>query len=183
MSREALDRYHARYDQKQYMALQKDIAHALRRSPDDKLTSVVMNRITDTALELCNHPAHEGAHLELAIVCQAYHLPLPIIDGMHEYLQGYTTGQDIRLTDFRAIAKALHTATNAFDDLRASSLCASAIHSWQGRCAHHLLVAAEHLTLAARHLLMGKHDGYVKEKLTLAEERVTMAQQEGPAND
>lgn len=182
MSQHALDRYDDAFNPGKYAALQEAIADALHRAFDDPLPRAAMHHVTSTALQLCGHTTYEGAHLELSIFCQAYHLPLSLIDQIHHHLQEFTTGCDIRLEDFHAIAKALHIATHAFEELRTSNTLASAIHSGQGRCAHHLLVAAEHLTLAARHLLMGKHDAYVKEKLALAEERVTMAQQEDSTN-
>lgn len=53
----------------------------------------------------------------------------------------------------------------SFDSLHSAATGANGIHSWQGRVAYDLLVAAEYLTQAATYLLMHGNLSYIREKL------------------
>jgi hypothetical protein len=120
--------------------------------------------------------------LQLAVFCHRYGLDLSMIDLLVAYLTPFARGRDRRLLDFATTAKALFAATRAYDDLYAASQSTSAIHSTQGRTAHHLLVAAEYLVMSARHLLINGHDSYVREKVSRAEERLNYARQESQSS-
>jgi hypothetical protein len=101
-------------------------------------------------------------------------------DTVHRYLLTFQQTGINAADDFAAIAKALIRTYAGQHAIGEASAYANGVHSWQGRTAYHLLVAAEYLTKSAELLLdQYGNDAYLREKLQHGLNRITNALYEG----
>ena len=186
-SKQALERYHAAYDNAVYTELRHHvICDTVGPDADVELhagdTVVVdfMNDLIDTCLECCGSSQHTGAHTLLARLAAWSKLSDETIDVVHAYLLTFQQTGINAADDFVAIAKALTCTYTGQQAIGAASAYANGVHSWQGRTAYHLLVAAEYLTKSAELLLdQYDNDAYLREKLQHGLNRITNALYEG----
>jgi len=186
-SKQALERYHAAYDNTIYTDIRY---HVIRDTvgPDADVelhtgdTAVVdfMNALIDTCLECCGSSQHTGAHILLARSAAWSKLSDETIDAVYTYLLTFQQTGINAADDFAAIAKALTRAYTGQHAIGEASAYANGVHSWQGRTAYHLLVAAEYLAKSAELLLdQYDNDAYLREKLQHGLNRITNALYEG----
>lgn len=178
-TQQALNRYNRLFDNDTYTAIADMLAADLRTSRDSERTADAVNLVTDTALDLCQHPHYELAWLKLAIFCGQNAVTIPTIDAIYTYLLLFQQTRDTRADDFEGTAKALLKAYETTDTLRAAVSCANGVHGWRGRMAYDLLAASDYLTQAAVQLLMHGSLSYIREKLQSGLRRVTGALYEG----
>ena len=134
-------------------------------------------------MNICNWPGFEGRLLRLAREAAAHRLSENTLNAMCDHLKRFENAGETYADDFRATTLALSHAGAAQPEVLEAARCASEIHSWQGRAAHDLLVAAEELTRAADILLSGDDPFYMREKVNRAVERIVSAMQEGEHGD
>ena len=195
-SQQAAARYHARYSNPAYVAVQRAVITDLYGPPglpgwenllDTRLGQDIPNRlmnlVIDAASDICGWPGFEGRLLCLARAAAVHRLSENTLNVMRDHLKRFEDTGDTYADDFRATTLALLHAGAAQPEVLESARCASGIHSWQGRAAHDLLVAAEELTRAAEILLSGGDPFYMREKANRAVERIVSAMQEGEHGD
>jgi hypothetical protein len=187
IAKQALARYHAAYDNTVYTGLrQRVIRDTVGSDADLELhagdTAVVdfMNVLIDTCLECCGSSQHAGAHILLARAAAWMKLSDKTTDTVHRYLLTFQQTGINAADDFAAIAKALTRTYVGQQAIGEASAYANGVHSWQGRTAYHLLVAAEYLAKSAE-LLLDQYDNnaYLREKLQHGLNRITNALYEG----
>ena len=161
----ALKHYNTHFNNKAYQAIGTHLAQDLRADRESLRVSDVMNMLSDVAFQISGHPHYTHASLKLAIFCGQNNVSIVTIDLMADYLRRFQMKPDNVIEDFQATAKALLRGYVSFDGLHSAAIAANGIHSWQGRIAYDLLVAAEYLTQAAIHLLMHGNLSYIREKL------------------
>ena len=186
-AKQTLGRYHAAYDNTTYTDLRRRVICDIV-GPDAKLelhvsdTIVVdiMNALIDTCLECCGSSQHTGAHILLARLAAWSKISDETIDAVHRYLLTFQQTAINAANDFVAIAKALTRAHAGHQAIGEASAYANGVHSWQGRTAYHLLVAAEYMAKSAELLLdQYDNDAYLREKLQYGLNRITNALYEG----
>jgi len=201
---QALNNYHACYDNDAYAAATDEIAwllgagndlsdEALRNTPDYITLS---NLLTNVALEICGHPAYNGEGWKLAtslnavidVLSRYQHLDPQTCQKVWHIIDGYLGIYRRHMTEFYdkleadAHAKAtLHIETVwtlTEDAVRA----ASDVPDWNGRSTYHLAGAAEGILRTATLMLAQKSDevspsrfGYAAEKLGRAIRDLTYA--------
>lgn len=175
----AMKHYHSHFNNKAYQAIGLHLAHDLRAERESLRVSEAMNLLTDAALSVCGHPDYPESCLKLAIFCGQNSVSVTTIDRMTNYLRRFQIKYDTRLEDFEATANALLRGYAGFDALHSAATAANGIHTWQGRVAYDLLVAAEYLTQTAINLLMQSNMSYIYEKLQSAFQRIQGALHEG----
>jgi hypothetical protein len=175
----ALERYNRLFDNAQYNTIAALFATDLRADRDSSRVSDVLNLLIDACLGLCGSSTHADAPRLLAVFCGQNDMTIATIDAIHHYLLTFVQPHDTRADDFECAAKALLKSYAAKDNLSASASCANGIHSWQGRMAYELLVAADYLTQAAVQLLLHGSASYIREKLQYGLRRLTGALYEG----
>jgi len=186
-SKQALDRYHAAYDNTAYTDIRRRVIGDTV-SPDadvelhagDTVVVDFMNTLIDTCLECCESPQHAGSHILLARAAAWMKLSDKTTDTVHRYLLTFQQTGINAADDFAAIAKALTRTYVGQQAIGEASAYANGVHSWQGRTAYHLLVAAEYLAKSAE-LLLDQYDNnaYLREKLQHGLNRITNALYEG----
>ncbi|MBZ0295321.1 MAG: hypothetical protein K8L99_22370 [Anaerolineae bacterium] len=179
ITQQALNRYNSLFDNGQYTAIAMMFATDLRSDRESSRVADAMNRVTDTALALCQHPHYELAWLKLATFCGQNAVTIPTIDAIYTYLLIFQQVKDTRADDFEGTSKALLKSYESLDTLRAGVSCANGVHGWRGRMAYELLAAADYLTQAAVQLLMHGNLTYIREKLQSGLRRLTGALYEG----
>jgi hypothetical protein len=201
---QALNNYHACYDNDAYAAAADEIAwmlgagndlsdDALRKTPDYIALS---NMLTNVALEICRHPAYNGEGWKLATSLnaiteprrQAGHVDHEAIQKMWHIIDGYlgiyrrhmTEFYDKLETDVHAKAT-LHIET-AWTLTEEAVRVASNVPDWNGRSTYHLASAAEGILRTATLMLAQKSDeisplrfGYAAEKFGRAIRDLTYA--------
>lgn len=175
----ALERYNRLFDSAQYNAIAALVAADLRAERDSPRVSDTLNLLIDTCMGMCGSPTHADAPRLLAVFCGQNDVSIATIDAIHRYLLTFEQPPDTRADDFECTAKALLKGYAAKDGLSAAASCANGIHSWQGRMAYELLVAADYLTQAAVQLLQHGSTSYIREKLQYGLRRLTGALYEG----
>jgi hypothetical protein len=175
----ALERYNRLFDNAQYNTIANLMTADLGADRDSSSVSDVLNLLIDACLGLCGSPTHADAPRLLAVFCGQNDVSIPTIDALHHYLLTFVQSPDTRADDFECASKALLKAYGAKDSLNAAGSCANGIHSWQGRIAYELLVAADYLTQAAVQLLIHGSESYIREKLQYGLRRLTGALYEG----
>jgi len=175
----ALERYNRLFDNAEYNAIAAMFASDLRVDRDSERASDALNLLTDAALGLCGSPLHADAPPLLAVFCGQNDVSIATIDALFRYLSSFAQPGDTRADDFECAAKALLKSYSARGDLSAAASCANGIHSWQGRMAYELLVAADYFTQAAVQLLLHGSPSYIREKLKYGLSRLTSALYEG----
>jgi len=187
-SKQALARYHAAYDNTIYTDIRyRVIRDTVGPDADVELhagdTAVVdlMNALIDTCLECCGSSQHTGAHILMARLAAWSKLSDATIDVVYAYLLTFQQTGINAADDFAAIAKALTRTYTGQQTIGEASAYANGVHSWQGRTAYHLLVAAEYLAKSAELLLLDQYnnDAYLHEKLQHGLNRITNALYEG----
>ena len=161
----ALQHYNTNFNNKAYQAIASHLAQDLRAERESLRVSDAMNLLSDTAFQVCGHPHYTDASLKLAIFCGQNNVSIVTIDLMADYLRRFQIKPDNVIEDFEATAKALLRGYASFDSLHSAATAANGIHTWQGRVAYDLMVAAEYLTQAAIHLLVHGNLSYIREKL------------------
>lgn len=161
----ALQHYNIHFDNLKYEAIAAHLSQDLRADRESLRVSDVLNMLSDVAFQISGHPHYTHASLKLAIFCGQNNVSIVTIDLMADYLRRFQIKPDTAIEDFQAAAKALLRGYVSFDGLHSAATAANSIHSWQGRIAYDLLVAAEYLTQAAIHLLMHGNLSYIREKL------------------
>lgn len=175
----ALQHYNIYFDNQKYQAIALHLAQDLRADRESLKVSDAMNLVSDVAFQIVQHPHYTEAYLKLAIYCGQNNVSIVTIDLMTDYLRRFQSEPDPIIDDFEATAKALLRAYISFDTLHSAATAANGIHSWQGRVAYDLLVAAEYLTHAAIHMLMHGNLSYIREKLQSAFWHIKGALHEG----
>jgi hypothetical protein len=162
---QALQHYNTHFDNQKYQAIATHLAQDLRSDRETLRVADTMNLLSDVAFQVSGHPHYTNASLKLAIFCGQNNICIVTIDLMADYLRRFQIKPDNVIEDFQATAKGLLRGYASFDTLHSAATAANGIHSWQGRVAYDLLVAAEYLTQAAIHLLMHGNLSYIREKL------------------
>ena len=178
------------------MAVQRAVISDLYGPPDqpgwenlfdtrlgEDIPNRLMNLVIDAASDICGWPGFEGRLLRLAREAAAHHLSENTLNAMCDHLKRFENAGESYADDFRATTLALLHAGVAQPEVLEAARCASEIHSWQGRSAHDLLVAAEQLARAADILLSGDDPFYMREKVNRAVERIVSGLQEGEHGD
>jgi len=191
-SQQAAARYHAHYSNSAYVTIQRAVISDLFGSPGlpewenlfdtrlgEEIPNRLMNLVIDAASELCGWPGFEGRLLRLTREAAAHRLSENTLNAIRDHLKRFEEAGDTRADDFRSVAMALQRAGSVQPDILKAARCASEIHSWRGRAAHDLLVAAEGLVRAAEILLLEDDAFYAREKVQRAVERVVSALKEG----
>lgn len=161
----ALQHYNTYFDNQKYQAIAMHLAQDLHAERESLRVADAMNLVSDAAFQVCGHPDYPEAYLKLAIFCGQNNVNIMTIDLIADYLRRFQTKPVTIIDDFEATAKALLQSYASFDALHSAATASNAIHTWQGRIAYDLLVAAEYLTQAAIHLLMDGNLSYIREKL------------------
>ena len=174
----ALDRYHQHFDSEQYNSLAELFASTLYADRDDPRVVSTLNLLIDTCLELCKSPTQTGAWLKLGVFCGQNGVSKYVVEATVRYLRRFAE-EDTRIDDFECVAQGLLRAYSAQDELQSATAHANGIHSWQGRSAYELLVAADYLTQAAIQLMQHEDGEYLHEKLKFGLSRITGALYEG----
>lgn len=186
-SKQVLERYHAAYDNTAYTDIRRRVIcdtvgpnANVELHAGDTVVVDFMNTLIDTCLECCGSSQHTGAHILLARLAAWSKLSDETIDAVHRYLLTFQQTGINAADDFAAIAKALTRAYTGQHAIGAASAYANGVHSWQGRTAYHLLVAAECLAKSAE-LLLDQYDNnaYLRGKLQHGLNRITNALYEG----
>lgn len=178
----ALFQYHRLYDNVRYRTACTAIATALapqNPAQAERLPAYLRlaNLLTDTALELCGHPAYHGVGWTLAhTLYQATADNRQVFTAVEAYLapfrQGVADWQATLDADPAASLSVLLDVAQVATDTAIST--ASLLPYWQGRAAYHLLGACagylQVTTLYLRHkdTLATIHDSYLAEKLRRA---------------
>jgi hypothetical protein len=89
-------------------------------SRDSVPVAEAMNRMTDTALPLCQHPYDEMAWLHLASFCGQNAISIPTMDAIDAYGRCFQPKREIRAADFEMTAKALLKPCETIDSRRAA---------------------------------------------------------------
>lgn len=186
-AKQMLERYHAAYDNTIYTEIRRRvICDTVGPTADIELhagdTAVVdfMNALIDACFECCGSSQHARSHILLARVAAWSRLSNETIDTVHRYLLTFQQTGINTADDFAAIVKALTRTYAGQQAIGEASAYANSVHSWQGRTAYHLLVAAEYLTKSAELLLdQYDNDAYLREKLQYGLNRITDALYEG----
>jgi hypothetical protein len=173
-----LDHYHQHFDAELYNTLATLVASNLYTDREDARVVDALNLLIDGCLELCGSSAQSGAWLKLAVICGQNGIIRHVVDAMVRYLRRFSE-DDPRIGDFEGTAKGMLCAYSAQDELRTAAAHANGVHSWQGRSAYELLVAADYLTQAAMQLLQQGDEAYLSEKLKYGINRLTGALYEG----
>lgn len=171
----ALERYNLLFDGVQYNAIAALVAADLRAERDSLRVSDVLNLVIDACLGLCGSPTHADAPRLLAVFCGQNDVSIATIDTVHRYLLTFEQPPDTYADDFECTAKALLKGYAARDGLSAAADCANGIHSWHGRMAYELLIAADYLAQAAVQLLQHGSASYIREKIQYGLRRITGA--------
>ena len=187
ISKSVLEQYHAAYDNSVYTSIRfRFIQETVGEDVDVDLhaydTAVVdfMNTLIDTCFECCASPNYAGSHIILARAAAWSKLSPETVEKIYYYLTTFQQVGIVAADDFLSITRALTCAYAVQDRLREASAYANRVHSWQGRAAYHLLVAAEYLTKSVE-LLLDQYDNasYLNEKLEHGIIRMTSALHEG----
>lgn len=191
-SQQAAAHYHAHYSNSVYVTIQRAVISDLFGSPGlpewenlfdarlgEEIPNRLMNLVIDAASEICGWPGFEGRLLRLAREAAVHRLSENTLNAIRDHLKRFEQVGDTRADDFRAVALALQRAGVTQPGVLEAARCTSEIHSWQGRAAHNLLVAAEGLIRAAEILLLEDDVFYAREKVQGAVERVVSALKEG----
>jgi len=168
----ALAQYHLAYDNDKFATATGAIAAAL--NPQDPAYTRLSNLLTDTALEICGHPAYHGVGWTLAR--ELYALGITDTSAIDAYLEIYRT----QAAQFRVLLED-DPATHAAFLIEVAQLItedtarhASTLAHWQGRTVYHLLSAcAGYLKTATVILRYGAEAGqahfhYAAEKFARA---------------
>ena len=183
----ALARYHTAYDNVIYTYIRHQViadtigADAdFARHADDTAVVDFMNTLIDVCLECCGSDRHSGAHIRLARLASWSKLSQATINTVYQYLLIFQQAGINAAEDFESIAKSLARVYAGQMEISMSAAHANGVHSWQGRTAYQLLVAAEYLVKSAE-LLLDRHDedAYLREKLMHGLNRITGALYEG----
>ena len=137
-----------------------------------------LNLLIDACLELCGSSAQAGAWLKLAVFFGQNGVSKYVVEATVIYLRRFAE-DDIRTDDFECVANGMLRTYGAQDELQTATAHANGIHSWQGRSAYELLVAADYLTQAAIQLMQHEDGEYLHEKLKFGLNRITGALYEG----
>lgn len=194
---QALARYHAAYDNVIYTHIRLRVtadaigADAIgadtigadadfARHADDTAVVDFMNTLIDVCLECCGSNRHSGAHIRLARLASWTKLSQATINTVYQYLLLFQRAGISAAEDFESIAKGLARVYVGQMEVSMAAAHANGVHSWQGRAAYQLLVAAEYLAKSAE-LLLERHDddAYLREKLKHGLNRITGALYEG----
>jgi hypothetical protein len=178
-STHALAHYNCLFDNRKYQAVAARLAADLRVDRASVRAADGMNLITNTALNLVNHPHYTDAWLRLATFYGQNGVSIATIDLTYRYLQIFQQRKDTRADDFMFTAKALLKSYAASDPLKGAVSCANGIHGWRGRMAYQLLAASDYLVQAATQLLIDGNLSYIREKLHHGLQRLTGALYEG----
>ena len=170
----AMQRYHDRFDSVKYNTVAEFLASNLNAERGDPRVIDGMLMLQEAALELCGKPDSNGACHRLAVYCGQNFLSFHTVDAMRDFLRLFAP-DDVRIDDFEATAKAMMRAYSGLDDLKTAAVHANGVHSWRGRMAYELLAAIEYLIHAAILLLSHEDDGYIREKVHRALNRITGA--------
>lgn len=201
---QALNNYHACYDNDAYAAATDEISwilgagsdlsdEAIQNTPDYIALS---NMLTNVALEICGHPAYHGEGWKLATSLnavteprrQAGHLDHEAIQKLFHLIDGYLGIYRRYMTEFYdklesdVHAKATLHIETAWTLTEDAMRTASDVPDWNGRSTYHLTGAAEGILRTATLMLAQKSDetspsrfGYAAEKLGRAIRDLTYA--------
>jgi hypothetical protein len=182
---DALQTYHARYNNVTYRAVQTAIVTELHGeliasqplTLDEALASepthTLMNLTIDACLEITGHPLMAGRGKKLIAVMLTNKLSADAVETVAAHLANF---------DATAAADWKHTAL-ALQRIYALNLAAikshtSAIHGAEGNAADHLITAAANLLHLARLTLLNEPSvSYQREKLSAAEWSLATAKQ------
>lgn len=191
--RQALNIYNSNYDNDAYGAVTDELVfilgagsdlsdEALRDTPDYITLS---NMITNVALQICGYPAYAGEGWQLATSLHAVtHPRIASGDLDPEAVQKFFGLLDGYFGIYRHAVKTHRESLNADDHAQATSEVESVwrlaedavrttsnVREWNGRCAYHLVSAAEGFLRTAMLMLAQKPDetspsrfGYAAEK-------------------
>lgn len=163
---QASDRYHAHYSDVSYKSIQRAIIADLYGAVDtpnwEQLFDVrlsytipnrLMNMITDAASEICQWPGFQGSLPRLVQELVLQRVSWATIQLIADYLHRFEAPRETWSADLLTTIQVTHFILRAHPVLQEAVASASEIHSWQGRAAHDLLVAAEQLIRASQLLL------------------------------
>ena len=163
---DALQTYHARYNNTTYQAVQAAVTAEL--NTDDLASEpahTLMNLTIDACLEIMGHPLMTGRSKKLIAVMLTNKLSANAVETIAAHLANF---------DATAAADWKHTAL-ALQRIYALNLTAikshtSVIHGAEGNAADHLMTAAANLLHLARLTLLNEPSvSYQREKLSAAE--------------
>ena len=183
------DHYNTHYDNNVYhnvqMAVLQDIHGELPCSiaQEDawlatEPTHSILNRVIDSCLEISGVEYPRSALRSLMLLALQHSLSDETIRAIADHLRLFEQPGDNHAHDFVAMITVIRHATNAEPLLHEAIRSASEIHSKEGRCAYHLLVAAHALTQSAMIRLKEGQGGYLDEKMARGIEHQMIAQKE-----
>ena len=180
---DALQTYHARYNNTTYRAVQTAIVTELHgeliaSQPvllDEALASepthTILNLVIDACLEITGHPLMTGRGKTLIAVMLTHKLSANTVETIAAHLANFdATAAD----DWRHTTLALLAIRRA--DVAAIKSHTAAIHGSEGNAADHLIAAADALLTLAHLTLIGERSAsYKREKLSAAERLLATA--------
>lgn len=180
----AMSFYNDHFNNLRYGNVADMVAADLHQPREAQRVTDIMNQVTDAALEVCLHPAHQGACQALAVSCADNNLTEATITAMYDYLNlyypvekklAYLAIASDRISNFGATGKAMLKSYAGLNLISAAASHANGISHWRGRMAYDLLCAAEYIIRAAINLLAQHDESYGSEKLRTAMARLTGA--------
>lgn len=187
----AYDHYNTHFNNATYAAVQtavvrdvfgEDTASHPSRLWDalgEEPVHTILNAVTDAVLGISGVRHHANALRSLMILTLQHKLSDGTIQRIAAHLRHFEHPGTTHADDFVSIVAALKQTQTIMQILNQIISHASEIHSWQGRCAYHLLIAAQALTLSASVLLKEDDTAYFHEKLARGIAHITDALNEG----
>jgi hypothetical protein len=171
-------RYHARYSNQTYARIQRSIIADLYGPADqpawetrlwqrlgEPIPNLLLNLVTDAALEICGAAARNGALIRLATTAATHAVSTASIQAIVEHLARFEESERTHSQDFAATAHALLVTRPARSASAEAMSYSSLIHSVQAQAAYDLFGAAHYLLHAAEILLTQEDELYLREKL------------------
>jgi hypothetical protein len=174
----ALGHYHAHYNNDTYQAVQialtadlygESFAHDTtirERLLGEERPNILLNLLTDVALEICGSPTAQGKQHLLIDLIAHHRIEAKTVRLMSQHLENFEADGSTFSADFENSALTLLNLFKVRDTIQNASSLSSAIHGNHGRAAHHLLRASATFLYVAELLLKAENSkSYLDEKL------------------